>query len=218
MINIPTWNSSGKELKSIAVNEDLFGAPMNQALVHQVAVSRMANARQGTASTKTRGMVSGGGAKPWRQKHTGRARQGSSRAPHWRGGGVVFGPHPRDFSQKIPKKMNTGAIRCILSQKVRDNKIVVVDDIQVESAKTKEMHKVLSNLKIETPTLIVTEQSRSEVIQSSKNIRRVRTLPAKQLNALDLLNHDRLLITVDAVRLAEKLWSDTSNTNVDLKE
>ena len=114
--------------------------------------------------------------------------------------------------------MNTGAIRCILSQKVRDNKIVVVDDIQVESAKTKEMHKVLSNLKIETPTLIVTEQSRSEVIQSSKNIRRVRTLPAKQLNALDLLNHDRLLITVDAVRLAEKLWSDMANTNVDLKE
>ena len=218
MITISTWNSSGKELESIEVNEDLFGVPMNEALVHQVAVSHMANARQGTASTKTRGMVSGGGAKPWAQKHTGRARQGSSRAPHWRGGGVVFGPHPRDFSQKIPKKMNKGALRCILSQKVRDNKIVIIDAIQVESSKTKEMHQVLSNLKIETPTLIVTGQSQSDIIKSSRNIKRVRTLPAKQLNALDLLNHDKLLITIDAIRVAEQLWSDVSNINTDVKE
>jgi large subunit ribosomal protein L4 len=218
MITISTWNSSGKELESIEVNEDLFGVPMNEALVHQVAVSHMANARQGTASTKTRGMVSGGGAKPWAQKHTGRARQGSSRAPHWRGGGVVFGPHPRDFSQKIPKKMNKGALRCILSQKVRDNKIVIIDAIQVESSKTKEMHQVLSNLKIKTPTLIVTGQSQSDIIKSSRNIKRVRTLPAKQLNALDLLNHDKLLITIDAIRVAEQLWSDVSNINTDVKE
>ena len=160
-MQISLWNSSGETVDTIEVSDSLFDVPMNQALVHQVAVAHMANARQGTTATKTRGMVSGGGAKPWKQKHTGRARQGSNRAPQWRGGGIVFGPHPRDYSQRIPKKMNRGAIRCLLSQKAREEKLLVVNEIQLVEAKTKEMLKVLSNLGITTPVLIVIRRGTS---------------------------------------------------------
>lgn len=194
-------------MDTIEVSDSLFDVPMNQALVHQVAMSHMANARQGTSATKTRGMVSGGGAKPWRQKHTGRARQGSNRSPQWRGGGIVFGPHPRDYSQRIPKKMNRGAIRCLLSQKAREEKLLVVNEIQLVEAKTKEMLKVLSNLGITTPVLIVTPNPQADVIRSARNIGRVKTLPAPQINPVDLLHHDRVIITVQAVRLAEELWA-----------
>jgi large subunit ribosomal protein L4 len=200
-------NSSGETVDTIEVSDSLFDAPMNQALVHQVAMSHMANARQGTSSTKTRGMVSGGGAKPWKQKHTGRARQGSNRSPQWRGGGIVFGPHPRDYSQRIPKKMNRGAIRCLLSQKVREEKLLVVNELQLGEAKTKEMTKVLSSLGITTPTLIVTVSPQADVIRAAHNIGRVKTLPAPQINPVDLLHHDRVIMTADAVRRAEELWA-----------
>jgi large subunit ribosomal protein L4 len=211
-MQLPIWNSKGETVDTIEVSDSLFDVPMNQALVHQVAMSHMANARQGTSATKTRGMVSGGGAKPWRQKHTGRARQGSIRSPQWRGGGIVFGPHPRDYSQRIPKKMNRGAIRCLLSQKAREEKLLVVNEIQLGGAKTKEMVKVLSNLGITTPVLIVTPSPQADVIQSARNIGRVKTLPAPQINPVDLLHHDRVLITVQAVRRAEELWA-----SVDIK-
>ena len=206
-MQLPLLDSSGQAVDAIEVSESLFDVPMNQALVHQVVVSHMANARQGTASTKTRGMVSGGGAKPWRQKHTGRARQGSNRSPQWRGGGIVFGPHPRDFSQRIPKKMNRGAIRCILSQKAREEKLLVVNELQLQQPKTKDMLKVLSDLGITTPALIVTSAPQMDVILSARNIGRVKTLPAPQINALDLLRHDRLIMTAQAVRRAEELWA-----------
>ena len=206
-MRLPTCDSSGRAVEAIEVSDGLFGVPMNHALVHQVAVSHMANARQGTSSTKTRSMVSGGGAKPWRQKHTGRARQGSTRSPQWRGGGVVFGPHPRDYSQRIPKKMNRGAIRCILSQKARDEKILIVKDIRLEQARTREMVRLLANLGIDSPALIVTLAPQKDVILSAKNIKRVKTLPAPQLNPLDLLNHDRVVMTEEAVRRAESLWA-----------
>ena len=206
-MQLPIYNSSGETVDTIEVSDSLFDVPMNQALVHQVAMSHMANARQGTSATKTRGMVSGGGAKPWRQKHTGRARQGSIRSPQWRGGGIVFGPHPRDYSQRIPKKMNRGAIRCLLSQKAREDKLLVVNEIQLEGAKTKEMVKVLSNLGITTPVLIVTHSPQADVIQSARNIGRVKTLPAPQINPVDLLHHDRVIITLQAVRRAEELWA-----------
>jgi large subunit ribosomal protein L4 len=192
---------------TIEVSDSLFDVPMNQALVHQMAVSHMANARQGNASTKTRGMVSGGGKKPWRQKHTGRARQGSIRAPQWRGGGVVFGPHPRDYSQRIPKKMNRGAITCLLSQKAREEKLIVLDAFQLDGAKTREMAKILANLSVVTPALIVTRSSQADVVLSARNIPRVKTLPAPQLSPLDLLNHDRIIMTAEAVRRAEELWA-----------
>jgi large subunit ribosomal protein L4 len=206
-MRLPMCDATGRAVDAIEVSDGLFGVPMNQALVHQVAVSHMANARQGTAATKTRGMVSGGGAKPWRQKHTGRARQGSTRSPQWRGGGVVFGPHPRDYTQRIPKKMNRGAIRCILSQKARDEKLLIVKDIQLAQAKTKEMTKLLSNLGVTSPALIVTSAPQKDVIVSARNLGRVKTLPAPQLNALDLLHHDRVVMTEDAVRRAESLWA-----------
>jgi len=211
-MQLPIKNSSGETVDTIEVSDSLFDAPMNQALVHQVAMSHMANARQGTSSTKTRGMVSGGGAKPWKQKHTGRARQGSNRSPQWRGGGIVFGPHPRDYSQRIPKKMNRGAIRCLLSQKVREEKLLIVNELQLGEAKTKEMTKVLSSLGITTPTLIVTVSPQADVIRAAHNIGRVKTLPAPQINPVDLLHHDRVIMTVDAVRRAEELWAlvDTS--------
>ncbi|MBI4282220.1 MAG: 50S ribosomal protein L4 [Chloroflexi bacterium] len=206
-MQLPLWNSSGESVDTIEVSESLFGVPMNQALVHQVAVAHMANARQGTSDTKTRGMVSGGGVKPWRQKHTGRARQGSTRSPQWRHGGVVFGPHPRDYSQRIPKKMNRGAIRCLLSQKVREEKLLVVSELHPGQAKTREMAQVLSNLQITTPVLIVTSTPQMDVILSARNLRRARTLPAPQLNVMDLLNHDRVIMTAEAVRRAEELWA-----------
>lgn len=206
-MRLPMCDSAGKAVDAIEVSDGLFGVPMNQALVHQVAVSHMANARQGTSATKTRGMVSGGGSKPWRQKHTGRARQGSTRSPQWRGGGVVFGPHPRDYTQRIPKKMNRGAIRCILSQKARDEKLLIVKDIQLAQAKTKEMTRLLSNLGVTSPALIVTSAPQRDVIVSARNLERVKTLPAPQINALDLLHHDRVVMTEDAVRRAESLWA-----------
>ena len=148
-----------------------------------------------------------GGKKPWRQKHTGRARQGSIRAPQWRGGGVVFGPHPRDYSQRIPKKMNRGALICLLSQKAREEKLIVLDGFQLEEAKTREMARVLSNLMIVTPVLVVTRESQSDVVLSARNLPRVKTIPAPQLSALDLLNHDRVIMTAEAVRRAEEIWA-----------
>ena len=206
-MQLPLMNSSGQSVGAIEVNDGLFDVPMNQALVHQVAVAHRANARQGTAATKTRGMVSGGGAKPWRQKHTGRARQGSRRAPQWRGGGIVFDPQPRDYSQRIPKKMNRGAIRCLLSQKVRDEKLTVLDDLQFEQPKTREMAAVLANLGISTPALVVTPTPQTDIILSARNLPRVKTLPVFQLSPLDLLNHDRAVVTLEAVRRAEELWA-----------
>ncbi len=209
-MQLPLMNSSGQSVGIIEVNDGLFDVPMNQALVHQVAMAHRANARQGTSATKTRGMVSGGGAKPWRQKHTGRARQGSRRAPQWRGGGIVFGPQPRDYSQRIPKKMNRGAIRCLLSQKVREEKLTVLEGLEFDQPKTKEMAAVLANLGIATPVLVVTPTPQTDIILSARNLPRVKTLPVFQLNPLDLLNHDRAVVTLEAIRRAEAMWAADS--------
>ena len=206
-------NTNGETTQDIDVLDSLFNVPMNQALVHQVAVSHMANKRQGNASTKTRGKVAGGGAKPWRQKHTGRARQGSRRAPQWKGGGTVFGPSPRDYSQSIPKKMNRGAIRCLLSQKAKETKLIVLDQLNFENAATKLMAGVLSNLDINSSTLIVTEETDRNIVLSARNIPRVRTIPAQQINVIDLLTHDKLVMTLDAVRKAEGLWALSENAS-----
>lgn len=206
-------NTNGEATQDVDVLDSLFNVPMNQALVHQVAVSHMANNRQGNASTKTRGKVAGGGAKPWRQKHTGRARQGSRRAPQWKGGGTVFGPSPRDYSQSIPKKMNRGAIRCLLSQKAKETKLIVLDQLNFENAATKLMAGVLNNLDINSSTLIVTEETDRNIVLSARNIPRVRTIPAQQINVIDLLTHDKLVMTLDAVRKAEGLWALSENVS-----
>ena len=217
-MQLSVYSSTGEVVDTVEVSDGLFGVPMNQALVHQVAVAHMANARQGTASTKTRGEVSGGGAKPWRQKHTGRARQGSIRSPQWRGGGVVFGPHPRDFSQRIPKKMNRGAIRCVISQKVREEKLTLVEGIQLREAKTSAMAQVMANLSASTSTLVITREPQLDVVLAARNLPKVRTIPASQVNVLDFLKYDRVIMTLDAARRAEELWALTEVQDVGVDE
>ena len=208
---IPLRNVNGDTVQDTEILDSLFNVPMNQALVHQVAISHMANNRQGNAATKTRGKVAGGGAKPWKQKHTGRARQGSRRAPQWKGGGTVFGPSPRDYSQSIPKKMNRGAIRCLLSQKARESKLIVLDQLGFETAATKMMANALTNLEINSSTLIVTEETERNIVLSARNIPRVKTVPAQQINVVDLLTHDKLIMTLAAIRKAEGLWALSEN-------
>ena len=145
----------GQFVRTIQVEDSVFGVPFNEALVHQVMVAHQANRRVGTHSTRTRGEVRGGGRKPYSQKHTGRARQGSTRSPQWRGGGVVFGPHPRDYHQRTPKKMRRGAFRCMLAQRVREGRVTVVEDLGLQAPKTKEMIQLLKGLGIETRSLVV---------------------------------------------------------------
>jgi len=217
-MQLSVYSSAGEVVDTVEVSDGLFGVPMNQALVHQVAVAHMANGRQGTASTKTRGNVSGGGAKPWRQKHTGRARQGSIRSPQWRGGGIVFGPHPRDFSQRIPKKMNRGAIRCVISQKVREEKLTLVDGFQLREAKTSAMAEVMANLNASTSTLVITREPQLDVVLAARNLPKVRTIPASQVNVLDFLKYDRVIMTLGAARRAEELWALTEVQDVGVGE
>ena len=193
---------------TVEVNDNLFGVPMNRALVHQALVMYELNKRQGTHSTKTRAQVSGGGRKPWPQKHTGRARQGSNRSPQWRHGGVVFGPHPRSYRRDMPKRMRHRALQCVLSDKLRQDKLYVVDALPVEAPSTKTMIEVLGNLGIEVSTLIVTEETNYNLVLSAHNLKGVWTLPVSLINAEQLLKRDSLIMTLDAVRRAEELWAE----------
>ncbi len=188
------------------MRDDVFGVPMNQSLVHQVMVGQLANARQGSAATKTRGHVSGGGAKPRPQKHSGRARQGSIRSPQWRGGGVVFGPTPRSFRQRTPKRMRRQAMLAVLSDRAREGALVVLERLELESMKTKEMAEGLRALGAESSVLLVGDGADPAVLRCARNIPRVKMLPAALLNTVDLLNHRMLVMTVDAVRKAEATW------------
>ncbi len=205
-MQLPVVNIEGGSVGTLEVSDLLFGVPMNAAVVHQAMLYHRANARQGTASAKTRAMVSGGGAKPRPQKHTGRSRQGSTRSPQWRGGGVVFGPQPRSFRQRLPKKMRRLAIRCLLSDKVREDRLTLVQSIEIKENKTKEMKVILTALDATSSVLVVTPVTDEAVVRSSRNLPGVKTLPAPGVNVMDLLNHDRLVITVDAIRKAEELW------------
>ena len=205
-MELPVKNLSGQQIGTIEVSDSVFAVPFKKALVHQVAVGHLANRRVGTASTKTRGEVRGGGRKPLIQKHTGRARQGSIRSPQWRHGGVVFGPHPRDFHQKTPKRMRRGAIRCLLAQRAREGQITVVEEISIPSRKTKDMIQILKSLEIRSKSLVVSESPSAELQLSCRNIRTVKSLQVANLGTLDLLNFNHLLITVPAVRKIEELW------------
>ena len=197
---------SGAVVDSVEVLDDVFDAPMNSALVHQVMVGQLANKRQGTAKVKTRSEVAGGGAKPRPQKYTGRARQGSIRSPQWRGGGVVFGPTPRSYRQRTPKRMKRQAIKIVLSDKAREQQLVVLDKLEIAEAKTKQMAQVLSALEVKSSVLLVGETITDDVVRAARNIPRVRTLPVSLLNAVDLLNANKVVMTVDAVRKAEEIW------------
>jgi len=199
-------NVNGQVVGDIDVRDDVFGVPMNTALVHQVMVGQRANARQGTASTKTRAEVSGGGAKPRPQKHTGRARQGSTRSPQWKGGGVVFGPKPRSFRQRTPKRMKRGSLVVMLSDKARQNELVVLDALTLDQPKTKEMVSMLEAIGVGSRILLVADGADTEALRSARNIPRLKTLPAALLNTVDLLNHRNLVMTQEAVRKAEGIW------------
>lgn len=199
-------NMRGSLVSSVEVLDDVFGAPMNAALVHQVMVGQLANKRQGTAKVKTRSEVSGGGAKPRPQKYTGRARQGSIRSPQWRGGGVVFGPTPRSYRQRTPKRMKRESIKIMLSDKVRERQLIVLDELRVDDTKTKNMAQALKMLKAESSVLLVGDGADLSVLRAARNIPKVRTLPAALLNTVDLLNANKVVMTLEAVQKAEALW------------
>ena len=205
-MELPVLDMQGDTVATLEVSDYLFGVPMNTPVVHQAMLMQRANARQGNHSVKTRANVSGGGAKPWRQKGTGRARQGSIRSPQWRGGGIVFGPHPRSYRQRMPKKMRRLAIRCLLSDKVREERLAIFQELQFPQARTREMKQFLDTLNVSSSALIVTPEATESVVNSARNLPQVKTLPAANLNVLDLLNHDRLIMTVAAIRKAEALW------------
>jgi len=203
---VPVSNIKGEIIDRIEVNETVFGIPFNMAVVHQALVRQLANSRLGTADTKTRGEVSGSGRKIIPQKHTGRARQGSIRAPHRRGGGVCFGPHPRSYYQAMPKKMRRLALKCVLSAKLRDGELVIVDNLTPPQPKTREMAQVVDNLGGDSSALLVTAQAEPVVVRAARNLPGIKTLPAPLLNVADLLSHRKVIMTVGAVRKAEEIW------------
>ncbi|MBP5357213.1 MAG: 50S ribosomal protein L4 [Clostridia bacterium] len=205
MPNIKVFNQAGQEVEEINLDDAVFGAEVNVPLIHQVATAQLANQRQGTKSTLTRTEVAGGGRKPWRQKGTGNARQGSIRAPQWKHGGVVFAPKPRDFSQKINKRMKAAAFVSAISSKVADNQLYIVDEIKTEG-KTKEIAAMLSALKLEKRTLLVLSSGDELAVRASKNIAKVDTVQADQVSVLDLMNNTDVLVTKAAVKLIEEAY------------
>jgi large subunit ribosomal protein L4 len=204
MPQVPVYNMAGEQVDTIDLNDKIFAAPIREITIHQAAVRQMANLRQGTASTKTRSFVSGGGAKPWRQKGTGRARQGSTRAPQWRHGGIVFGPHPRDYRQEMPRKARRAAVRSLLTTKVNENRLKVLDQLSLEEGKTKLMAGLLKALAVEGKALISMGASDENAVRASRNIPTIKALPAANLNALDLLKYDTLILTKDGVDVLER--------------
>ena len=205
VVQVPVHNIQGEVVDHIALKDEVFGVPSNQAVVHQALVRQLANARQGTASTKTRAQVSGGGHKPFRQKGTGRARRGSSSSPLLRGGGVAFGPHPRSYRQAMPRKMRSLALRCVLSAKVAQGEMIVVDELALNEPKTKEMARILAALGVGSSALIITAEPDPNAYKSARNLERTKTLPANLLNVGDLLSHRILMLTVAAVRRVEEM-------------
>ena len=207
-MQVPVYSLSGEVIKHIEVSDRVFAVPFNQAVVHQAMVRQQANARQGTASTKTRSEVSGSGRKLYRQKHTGLARAGSRRSPLRRGGGIAFGPKPRSYRQAMSKKMRQLALRCVLSAKARDGELMVVEQLKFDEPKTKDMVRILAALGVDSSALIVTREPEAKVVKSARNLPGIRTLPASLLNVVDILSYKALLMTEAAVRRAEELWGE----------
>ena len=206
MANVTVYNMEGNEVGTMELNDAVFGVEINEHLVHLAVVRQLANNRQGTQKAKTRSEVSGGGRKPWRQKGTGHARQGSIRAPQWTGGGVVFAPVPRDYEVKMNKKERRAALKSALTSKVQDNKLVVVDSLTLAEAKTKEMQKVLTNLKAEK-ALIVTAGDDQKVVLSARNIADVQTATVNTINVYDVMKHNTVVVTKDAVASIEEVYA-----------
>ena len=206
MANVSVYNIEGKEVGSIELNDAVFGVEVNEHLVHMAVVNQLANNRQGTQSAKTRSEVSGGGRKPWRQKGTGHARQGSTRSPQWTGGGVVFAPKPRDYSFKMNKKEKRIALLSALSSKVADNKIVVLDSFNLDEVKTKKFAEVMSNLKVDK-ALVVIEGENKNVVLSGRNIPTVKVSATNEINTYDVLKYETLVVTKAAVETLEEVYA-----------
>ena len=206
MANVSVYNIEGKEVGSIELNDAVFGVEVNEHLVHMAVVNQLANNRQGTQSAKTRSEVSGGGRKPWRQKGTGHARQGSTRSPQWTGGGVVFAPKPRDYSFKMNKKEKRIALLSALSSKVADNKIVVLDAFNLDEVKTKKFAEVMSNLKVDK-ALVVIEGENKNVVLSGRNIPTVKVSSTNEINTYDVLKYETLVVTKAAVEKLEEVYA-----------
>ncbi len=207
MLETKIINTEAKEVGTMALAEDVFGAEYNEAVVHQVVVAQLANKRQGTKSTLTRTEVRGGGIKPWRQKGTGRARQGSIRAPQWIKGGVVFAPKPRDFSKKINKKMKAVAMRSVLSQKLRDGDFIVVDKFEIAEPKTKLVASIMDTLSVGKKPLLVLRSDDASVLRAGKNIESLTMSNASLLNVYELLRASKCIITEDAVKLLMEVYA-----------
>lgn len=206
MANVAVYNIEGKKVDTIELNDAVFGVEINENLVHRAVVSQLANKRQGTQSAKTRAEVRGGGRKPWRQKGTGHARQGSIRSPQWKGGGVVFAPKPRDYSFKMNRKEKTLAIKSVLTSRVNEDKLMVLDQFGFDEIKTKKMKEVLDNLKV-NKALIVIDKKDDNVTLSARNLSNVRTVLSNSINVYDILKYDTLVITKDAVAQIEEVYA-----------
>jgi len=202
-MQVPLYNQAGQQIGTTELRDDIFAIAPNKPVMHQALVRQLANARQGTADTKTRGEVAGGGAKPYRQKGTGHARQGSTRSPQYRHGGIAFGPTPRSYEQKMPLKMRRLALRSALSAKAAEGQIRVVEDLKFDVPKTREMESVLGNLQIQASALIILPESNAGVQKSAANIPDVKTLRASYLNVRDLLGYDFLVLPLGAVKVIE---------------
>ena len=206
MANVTVYNMEGNEVGTMELNDAVFGVEINEHLVHLAVVRQLANNRQGTQKAKTRSEVRGGGRKPWRQKGTGHARQGSIRAPQWTGGGVVFAPVPRDYEVKMNKKERRAALKSALTSKVQENKLIVVDSLALAEAKTKEMQKVLTNLKADK-ALVVTADDDQKVVLSARNIADVQTATVNTINVYDVMKHSTVVVTKDAVASIEEVYA-----------
>lgn len=206
-MNINLYNTKAEKIGDVTLNDGVFAQEYNEALIHQVIVAQMANKRQGTKSTLTRSEVRGGGIKPWRQKGTGRARQGSIRSPQWVKGGVVFAPKPRDFSQKINKKMRWAATSSALSKKIADNEVIVVDKFDLEEGKTKLFAAILNNFKIDKKVLVITDGDNENVIRAARNIPNVKVINSDLINCYDLVANSICLATEQAMKKIEEVYA-----------
>ena len=206
MANVSVYNMEGNEVGTLELNDAVFGVEVNEHLVHLAVVAQLANKRQGTQKAKTRSEVSGGGRKPWRQKGTGHARQGSTRSPQWTGGGVVFAPTPRDYSFKLNKKEKRAALKSVLTSKVAENKFVVVDELKLDEIKTKKFVQVMNNLKVEK-ALVVLNDMDTNVIASAANIPTVKTAQTNELNVFDALKYDKVVVTKAALATIEEVYA-----------
>ena len=206
MASVSVYNMGGAQVGTIELSDSIFAVPVNEHLIHQAVVAQLANKRQGTQSAKTRSEVSGGGRKPWRQKGTGHARQGSIRAPQWKGGGVVFAPVPRDYSFKLNKKEKRAALKSALTSRLQAEKLIVVDEIKFDEIKTKKFAEVMSNLKVNKGLVVLADNDKN-VVASAKNMQFVNTTLVDQINVYDVMNGGTVVLTKDAVKKIEEVYA-----------